>query len=470
MSDYPARIRTLHDQLSGIAVNWALGRPVDEAAARSVRGAVITANHRHYYERIPIYRKLATQAGIGAEATIEQIVREMMSTDHIFKSYPQAHLDNNDYGAMNEWLRQVFDRQVAVPVADVDSVDGWLQRLQEAGIHTVFSSGTSGHISFVPRDAYTWSQLTGLSTCYVPLFQMRQGIARGWERVAARTAARMLSPGGFAQFFQRHGLRSFDGFFLSFSGGTQGTQVVGQVIARMVGHATFLFDLQLSATAVRALVRGPADEREQRLADAFVETTVQRREENYRRVLAAMRDSVAARRRALVFGAPFMIKEFCDWLVAASEEIALRPGSMLFHGGGWKSFEGDRIDEPAFLALVEQATGVTAGNVSEGYSMTEAQVVYPRCREGRFHVPPITETVVFDDALDLLEGDDVYGALGFLDPFAACYPGFIITGDNVRRRADGCPCGVGGVTITDIGRTAGREVKGCGGIMAAMQG
>ena len=447
-----------------------MGKAIDEAAVRAARHAAIRANHRHYFERVPIYRTLATQARIPAEATIEQISREMMSTDHIFKSYPQAHLDGNDYGAMNEWLRQVFDRPVEAPVAGVDSVDGWLERLQAAGIHTVFSSGTSGQISFVPRDAYTWSLLTGLSTSYIPLFQMRQGIARGWERVAARSAARMLAPHRFARFFQRHGLRSFDGFFLSFASGTQGTQVVGQVLAGMVGRATFLFDLQLSATAVRALVRGPANEREQRLADAFLEATVQRREENYRRVLAAMRDSVRARHRALVFGAPFMIKQFCDWLVAAGEELVLRPGSMLFHGGGWKSFEGDRIDEPALLALVEQATGITAGNVSEGYSMTEAQVVFPRCREGRFHIPPITETVIFDEALEPLEGADVYGALGFLDPFAACYPGFIITGDNVRRRTEECPCGVSGLTITDIGRVAGREVKGCGGIMAAMQG
>lgn len=470
MSDYQARIRALHDQLRGIALNWAMGRPVDPAAARGARQDAIRLNHRHYFEHVPIYRRLADQAGIPAEATIEQISRELMSTDHVFKSYPQAYLDHHDYGAMNEWLRQVFDRPVEVPVAGLDSVDGWLERLRDGGIHTVFSSGTSGQISFVPRDAYTWSLLTGLATSYVPLFQMRQGIARGWERLAARTAARALAPQRFTQFFQRHGLRGFHGFFLSFAGGTQGTQVVGQVLAGMVSRATFLFDLKLSATAVRALVRGPADEREQRLADEFLEATVQRREENYRRVLAALRDSVTARRRALVFGAPFMIKEFCDWLVAAGEELVLRPGSMLFHGGGWKSFEGDRIDEAALLALVEQATGITPGNVSEGYSMTEAQVVFPRCREGRFHVPPITETVVFDDALEPLEGDDVYGALGFLDPFAACYPGFIITGDNVRRRTEGCPCGVSGITITDVGRAAGREVKGCGGIMAAMQG
>ena len=85
-------------------------------------------------------------------------------------------------------------------------------------------------------------------------------------------------------------------------------------------------------------------------------------------------------------------------------------------------------------------------------------------------MPPITETVIFDEALEPLTGDDIYGGLGFLDPFAACYPGFIITGDNVRRRSGGCPCGMSGVTITDIGRATGREVKGCGGIMAAMQG
>ena len=443
---------------------------VNDDYARKVRFAAIRANHRHYFDQIPIYRQLADQVQVTRDAATEQIVEELMSTDHIFKSYPQEHLDNKDFGAMNRWLRQVFDRPVEVDVASVATVDDWLQRLEAAGIHTVFSSGTSGHISFVPRDAYTWSLLTSLSVSYIPLFQMHQGAARGWERLAARGVARLIGADGFAQFFRRHGLRGFDGIFLSFSGGTQGTQVVGQTLADMVGRATFLFDLDLSATVVRALVRGPADAHEQRLADAFLEATVRRRVDNFRRVLGALRDSIGARRRALVFGAPFMIKEFCDWLVAEGGEVALHPGSMLSHGGGWKSFEGDRIDEPAFLALVEQSLGIGPEGVTEGYSMTEAQVVFPRCRAGRFHVPPITETVIFDDALEPLSGDDVYGGLGFLDPYAACYPGFIITGDNVRRRASPCPCGMSGLTITDVGRATGREIKGCGGIMAAMQG
>jgi hypothetical protein len=470
MSDHHADIRALHLQLTTLAMRWAMSGTVNEDYARKLRFAAIRANHRHYYDHIPIYRRLADQAEVPRAADTAQIVAEMMSTDHIFKSYPQEHLDNHDYGAMNRWLRQVFDRSVDADVAGVMSIDDWLARLEATAIHTVFSSGTSGHISFVPRDAYTWSQLTGLGVSYIPLFQMRQGAGRPWERAAVRAAARMLGPGGFGEFFRRRGLRGFDGVFLSFSGGTQGTQVVGQTLARMVGRATFLFDLDLSATVVRTLVRGPADEREQRLSDAFLEATVRRRADNFRRVLGALRDSIGARRRALVFGAPFMIKEFCDWLVAEGEQISLRPGSMLSHGGGWKSFEGDRIDEPAFLTLVEQSLGIHPERVTEGYSMTEAQVVFPRCREGRFHVPPITETVIFDEALEPLTGDDIYGGLGFLDPYAACYPGFIITGDNVRRRTGGCPCGMSGMTISDVGRATGREVKGCGGIMAAMQG
>ncbi|MDE0229050.1 MAG: hypothetical protein OXJ62_09390 [Spirochaetaceae bacterium] len=470
MSDHHAEIRALHLQLTALAMRWAMSGTVDEDYARKLRFAAIRTNHRHYYDRVPIYRRLADQAEVARDADTAQIAAEMMSTDHIFKSYPQEYIDNKDYGAMNGWLRQVFDRPVEADVDGVMSIDQWLARLAQNGIHTVFSSGTSGHISFVARDAYTWSQLTGLGVSYIPLFQMRQGAARAWERTAARTAARMLGPDGFGEFFRRRGLRGFDGVFLSFSGGTQGTQVVGQTLARMVGRATFLFDLDLSATVVRALVRGPADERERQLSDAFLDATVRRRTDNFRRVLAALRDSTAARRRTLLFGAPFMIKEFCEWLVAEGEEVVLRAGSMLSHGGGWKSFEGDRIDEPAFLALIEQSLGVRPECVNEGYSMTEAQVVFPRCREGRFHVPPITETVIFDEALEPVTGDDVHGGFGFLDPYAACYPGFIITGDNVRRRVGGCPCGMDGVTISDIGRATGREVKGCGGIMAAMQG
>ncbi len=459
-----------HDELAKIAVSWARSGRVDRDAARGTRHAAILASHSHYIESVPAYQRLAEQANVGPDADLDVLVREMMSTDHIFKSYSQALLDEGDFPAMGAWLRQVCDRDLPIEANEVESIDEWLRTLADGGIHTVVSSGTSGEMSFVPRDSYTWKLLTGVNSSFVPLFQMRQGIGRPVERMAARTASRLMKPERFARFLQERGLKGFDGFFLSFSGGTQGTQVVGQVIAEMTRRATFLFDIPLSPTAVRQLVRGVTNEYERRLTEQFLDVTVRRREENFGRIVEAMRKSTSEGQRAVIFGAPFMVKEFCRWMLDQREELELPPGSFLFHGGGWKSFDGERIDERALLDLVARATGIDDAHVSEGYSMTEAQVVFPRCRANRFHVPPITETIVFDDALEPVDSDDAYGALGFLDPFAVSYPGFIITGDNVQRHGDQCPCGVDGLTITNIGRVPGREVKGCGGIMAAVQG
>ena len=407
MADYPIQIRVLHKQLIAIALDWAMGRPYDERSARNIRNMAIQANHRHYYECIPIYRMLADQASVSPNASVDHIIREMMSTDHIFKSYSQQFLDDNNFSAMNHWLRQIFDQPVKVATDEITSLDNWLECLQEANIFTVFSSGTSGEISFVPRDQYTWSNLTSLATSYIPLFQMRQGIVPGWKRLVAYTAAQLLPSHKFVRLIQRYGLRSYDGFFLSFSKGTQGTQVVGQVLSSMMHRSTFLFDLKLSATAVRGLVRGAVNDHEQQLVKNLLDETVNNQEKNYQNFIEKIEQSVRERKKALVFGAPFMIKEFCHWLIKTNQEVKMPPGSLLFHGGGWKSFEGDKIDEMDFLKLVTQATGIPSKSVSEGYSMTEAQVVYPRCMEGRFHIPPITETVIFDEALEPLKGDDI---------------------------------------------------------------
>jgi hypothetical protein len=89
-------------------------------------------------------------------------------------------------------------------------------------------------------------------------------------------------------------------------------------------------------------------------------------------------------------------------------------------------------------------------------------------------VPPHLETIILDDALEPAkggrngEGDDVTGILGVMDPFAVSYPGFLVTGDDVRKTTAQCPCGLPGDTFLKVGRAAGAEVKGCGGIMATV--
>ena len=98
--------------------------------------------------------------------------------------------------------------------------------------------------------------------------------------------------------------------------------------------------------------------------------------------------------------------------------------------------------------------------------MTEIQGLMLRCPEGRYHVPPHLEAVALDQELKPVYGEDVSGTLGIVDPFAESYPGFLITGDYVRLVKTPCPCGRSGPAIISIARSPGREVKGCGGIMA----
>jgi hypothetical protein len=106
--------------------------------------------------------------------------------------------------------------------------------------------------------------------------------------------------------------------------------------------------------------------------------------------------------------------------------------------------------------------------IMEGYSMTEMNAFTLRCDHGRFHIPPLIEPVIFDEGLSPMEGEDLRGIFGFMDPLAISYPGFIISGDEVHFIDGDCPCGLSGAAVTEIGRARSREVKGCGGIMASI--
>jgi phenylacetate-coenzyme A ligase PaaK-like adenylate-forming protein len=438
------RLLEIHERLREITRVWGIGERWDKGEAQRLREEAFLLNHTRYYEQIPAYRALAREAGVGARlADPDAIKKDLVLTDDIFKSYDTSWLDRSSWQEMTAWLRTIYHSEIPGDFSSVKTMEEWLERLGAAGVHVIYSSGTTGRYSFVPRDRLTWDSL----------------ITNGIYTVLSAVYRRSLA------------IEEYDAALLTFKSSHMGIQMVGMEIAKVVPNAYFLYDMAMPAHAVRIIQRGPRNEEELAVIGRFQGMLTAEKWSRYRHMLERIEESCRRGRKVFIFGAPYQIMEMCE-TASSRGGLVLREGSLVFLGGGWKTFAGERLEKAELCRRIESALNVPAGNVMEGYSMTEMNALMLCCSNERFHVPPLLEPVLFDEALTPraeADGEGV-GIFGFLDPFAVSYPGFLVTGDMVRLVDVDCPCGMCGYAIEGgIQRAPGREIKGCGGIMASVQ-
>ena len=442
------RIAELAGALRAAAAAWASGDVYDEGEATRLRHHAIAACHAHYRAAIPAYRRMCDDAGVGDDAGFAMIVELCSVGDDWFKSYDSTWLETGDFASMGRWLGDACAEGAAGAVAaDAGGVDDWLERLERAGVQVLYSSGTSGKLSFVPRGPASWEAYRANGASYLMSRLQRMGLD----------------------------LSAMDAIVLGFRGGRMGIQRAGVEIARWVPRVEYLYDFELRADTLRESLRARTPEGARSLgaplsAGGAAAGEADGREAAYARILAACRCATAAGRAVWLFGAPYQVKELCARAEAARAP-RFAPGSVVTLGGGWKSFEGERVERAALAATIEGALGVEAERVMEAYSMVELNSPLMCCEAGRFHVPPLLEPLVYDEALMPREaGPDVTGIFGFLDATATSYPGFVVTGDEVHLVREGCPCGlVGPAIVGEIRRAPGHEVRGCGGILATVR-
>jgi hypothetical protein len=464
-----SRLTAIYRRLIKASQAWAGGSGFDPEAARQLRREAFRLNHAHYLECIPVYRKLAQEEGCGEAAGIPAIKRKLMLADDIFKSYSRKWLDEGDFRQMDQWLSGLFHRPIETQVRGLRSVDDWLEGLKQAGVEISYSSGTSGAFSFVPRETRDQEWVKIANTGYLTSLLTSGKTGRVSSRALVKSAARLLSPESFARAVGRAGLRDFDGIFLGFRSGRMGNQVLIQELAPLFRRTYYLYDIDLTLTGLRGLRPGAQSAEEASPPAAFQAEVDTRRSRNYAKILDRLNESTCEGQKVFLFGAPFQFQELCGTAGERPSKITLNRGSLVLFGGGWKSFRGEALDRDSLVSRIAETFNIPPDRIMEGYSMTEINVLMLRCEAGRFHIPPLIEPVIYDEALTPLEGKDLTGVFGFLDPLAASYPGFIITGDRVRLVDAECPCGLGGPALTQIGRAPGREIKGCGGIMGSIQ-
>ena len=391
-----------------------------------------------------------------------------MLPDEIFKSYSQEWLINGDYGKMNQWLSGVFHRRVDADTTGIRTIDGWLERLEADGIDTAYSSGTSGKFSFVPRDKEDWNLAKTANICYLAPLLAKGNITAATGRFTLNQAVKLLSPEALAKTVRKVGLPGYDAFFLGFRRGRMGNQTLMQELATVFRKHYFLYDIDLTATALGCLRLGARTEEERRITEQFQERVITQREQNYLRLIEQIRVSISEGQKVFIFGAPFQFKELCEVIYGQKQRVTLHNRSLILFGGGWKSFTGELMSREDLVKKIADCSDLTAESILEGYSMTEISLLTVQCEYGRFHIPPILEPVILDEELNPVTGKDRKGTFGFLDPLALSRPGFIISGDRVHLADGECRCGLTGPAVVEIGRAGGREVKGCGGIMGSV--
>ncbi len=418
-------LQALQQRLLEAAPSWARGAELGPEVAAARRAALELA-HERYVDLVPAYRRLAESAGLAGPADLGLVVDNLLFSG-LFKSYDPERLQAGDFAAMNRWLDDVSTGVPSMDVSDVGGLRDWRARLRAHGTFLSFSSGSSGRLSFVPRDRPTFRAL----------------VANG------ATYADPNLP-----------LSGFDCLVVGPRGEGIGFLDAGNGLARAAVRSHFLFDRPLTADAVRDL--GGAAVAGGWLAPGEVEEADAHASQFIR---AAALDG----HPLLMFGAPFQVRRLCERIVASLGRLPTAPGSLVVTGGGWKTFSGERLTRAELLRLLGDALAIPAAQYVDSYSMCELNAALASCREGRYHVPPLLEPVVLDEAATGVVGQPGEGLLAFLDPFALSYPGFVITGDRATLGFGRCGCGRSGAFLEgEIERTAGAEVRGCGGVLGSI--
>lgn len=136
-------------------------------------------------------------------------------------------------------------------------------------------------------------------------------------------------------------------------------------------------------------------------------------------------------------------------------------GSLIIHGGGWKTMAGEAVTPETYAAFVREWLGVPPDRVRDVYGFVEHGVPYITCERGRFHVPVYAEALIRKPGtLDPLPEGEV-GLINLLTPYNWAQPTVSVVSTDYGKVESGCPCGRPGKTLAILGRAGVRKHQGC---------
>lgn len=143
--------------------------------------------------------------------------------------------------------------------------------------------------------------------------------------------------------------------------------------------------------------------------------------------------------------------------------LRLPKGSLLTMGGGWKQFEGQKVEKEELYRLAEKVLGIPESGCVEFFGAVEHPILYATCSHHHFHVPVYSRVLIRDpDTLEPVPNGTA-GLVNLLTPMADSMPILSVITDDLGVLHDGsaCPCGLASPWLELAGRVGARDLVTC---------
>ena len=429
------RLRTLNERLADNIPPRKTWTPAEEALfnpsdmlrvpdneARTTQLKSIRYTFSRHYALNDFYHTYCEESGVTPDdiKTYDDLEKIPLVSDSTFKQRPSG----KDFA---RWIATVFTGDLPKIVIEGanPSFGDIINAFNAAGLTVTHSTGTSGRMTVLPRDMRTLLDYQYSIAKMTVCLDDDLSIQHTLSLMPKPTQTRLTIAYGAAY------------------------------IPELYVDVRNPLDVQISAETSGAATTAEDQERAVQSAGETQQKTVENSIkwlERYEKTTDTIR----------LLGPPFLIFKILDELERQGRHFEFGERGEVMTGGGWGVSKDERISF-TFRRRVEETLGIPEMRCMDIYAMSEMNTSGITCPDGHYFHLPYTwfKPFVLDDNLEPA-GYDVWGRFAFLDGLGGSYPGFIISGDQVRMY-ERCPvCDrAGPVLDPEIRRAKGEEVRGC---------
>ncbi|MBN1281018.1 MAG: hypothetical protein JXA00_05150 [Candidatus Thermoplasmatota archaeon] len=396
----------------------------------------IQHSFKHHFENNALYHRICHMNNVTPETITspDDAKTIPLLPDAFFKDYPEGK-------GFLKWLAAIYSGEFPThefPMA-IPSHDAIIEEYNNKGIHIMFTSGTSGRFSFIPRDLLSWNRLK---------YNAMVAVAELMNYDPDDTIVLLIPD----------------------------PRQTNLTIASLFGIAYDLYKpenihVALDMKITTQFLRMQRDEtigiaeKIKAKAMATISPLVQKNSDM--KIIHLLEHLEKEGKTVNIAGPPFWLDRILERMKKEGKSVRLETSQVLT-GGGWKAEEEKRPPEERFRQKVKDTLGIPQDHYHDVYAMSECSSIFLSCEGHYKHIPPVIVPLVLDEELRPV-GYNTVGRFAFIDPLPQSYPGFIITGDRVKM-LDHCPvCSrQGPVLDVEVSRLPGVEGRGCAAVMAEL--